>query len=83
MDGHHGTSTASILDCNEAEPIRLSRPARFGHLELDLEQIEQCITLVRLLMVRTNAVESMALEEEVGFREFCGWVKFGEHNNLA
>jgi hypothetical protein len=62
--------------------IYLSRPDRFGHLELDLEQIEQCIILVRLLMMQTNAVENMALEEEVGFREFCGWIKFGELFNL-
>lgn len=41
-------------------------------------QIEQCIALVRLLIMRMSILEDMALEEEVGFREFCGWIKFGK-----
>ena len=51
---------------------------RFKHLNIQVHQLEECFPLVQLLMLSSARLESLALEEELGFRDFASWIKFGE-----
>lgn len=54
------------------------RTDRFGHLDIQLSELDACIPLVQLIMVRAADIEHETVQEELGFREFSTWMKFGQ-----
>ena len=81
LDQLRGYCSWSVLASTELDMYLMrarNRQSRFGHLHLEQRLIEECVPLVQAIMLNAARLEALSLDEELGFRDLVGWLKFGK-----
>jgi len=46
-------------------------------MDIQIGEFKKCAELVKIIMHNAEKLEGLVLEEQLGFRDFAGWVRYG------